>query len=263
MKRRKVWTVVGILGGASIIAIALWASQPGPAYLIARNWALRSHQTGRPVDIPRLGAKLQAYLEIRPEQAEAEWRASTYFYLVDRIGATEADLRPFVDSPYAKIAELAQAQLRKTAATSKPVQLRFTALDGRVVDLERLRGKVVLLDFWASWCTPCLQELPNVKAVYDKYRDRGFEIIGISLDPAEDKQKLMDFLVKQEVTWPQHFAGEPDTNRNEVARRFGVRGVPSTFLLDRRGVASVSTIGVLGAELEPKLRELLEADTGA
>lgn len=257
MKRRTLWMAIGTVSAAAIATLAVWTTRPGPAYLIARNWSLREHQAGRPVDIAVLRGKLLAYLNTRPPPDEAYWRAYTYFYVLSAVGASEADLRPFIDNSYPKIAALAQAQLDGLEALKAPAQLQFTALDGRAVDLERLRGKVVLLDFWATWCTPCLKELPNVKAVYEKYHDQGFEVIGVSLDAAEDRQQLIDFLAKHEVNWPQHFAGEPDTARNEVARRFGVRGIPSTFLFDRRGMTSASTVGVFGEHLEEKVRALL------
>jgi len=261
MKRPKLWIAIGI-AAASVAAIGVWIARPGPAYLIARNWAVRQHDAGKPVDLTGLRAKLLTYLATRPEPEEAYWRAYSYFYLLGSVDSSEADLQPFLDSPYEKIAALAQAQLNKSEAIKAPIQLQFTALDGRPVDLEKLRGKVVLLDFWATWCTPCRKELPNVQAVYDKYHDQGFEIIGVSLDSAENRQQLVDFLAANHVPWPQHFAGEPDPARNEVAHRFGVRGIPSTFLLDRRGQASSATVGVFGGELEPKVRELLGLGSG-
>ncbi|MGH8237166.1 MAG: thioredoxin-like domain-containing protein [Steroidobacteraceae bacterium] len=262
MTRRTLLIAIGTCA-AVVAAVYVWSTRPWPAYLIARNWAVKQHDAGRPVDLAGLRVKLLAYLRTQPESAEAYWRAYTYFYLLSGAEGSPADVQPFLDSPYDKIAALARAQLQKIEAIETPVRLQFTALDGRFVDLEQMRGKVVLLDFWATWCTPCLQELPNVKSVYDKYHDRGFEIIGISLDQTDDKQHLLDFLRENDVLWPQHFAGEPETAKNEIAHRFGVRGIPSTFLLDRQGMASASTVGVFGVELEPKVRELLGLDTGS
>src|SRR6204780_1062417 len=72
---------------------------------------------------------------------------------------------------------------------SKPLDLKYTAVDGTKVDLATMRGKVVLVDFWATWCPPCRGEVPNVVAAYKKYHDKGFNIVGISLD--QDKSALL------------------------------------------------------------------------
>src|SRR5205085_2372918 len=106
-----------------------------------------------------------------------------------------------------------------------PFTLKFTALDGRAIELMALRGKVVLLDFWATWCTPCIAELPKLKEVYARYHDRGFELIGISLDRAEDRQKLVDFIARENLSWPQHFDGK--LWQNEVARQYAINAAPT------------------------------------
>src|SRR6266478_8213925 len=74
----------------------------------------------------------------------------------------------------------------------QPLAIQFEAIDGRQVDLAKMRGKVVLVDFWATWCPPCVREVPVVKAAYDKFHPRGFEVIGISLD--DKKQDLLSFV---------------------------------------------------------------------
>ncbi|MCX7916307.1 MAG: TlpA family protein disulfide reductase, partial [Verrucomicrobiae bacterium] len=81
---------------------------------------------------------------------------------------------------------------------SAPLELKFAAVDGREVDLEKLRGKVVLVDFWATWCGPCVMEAPKLVDTYQKYRERGFEIIGVSLD--SNKERLMAFTERAGMT---------------------------------------------------------------
>jgi len=121
--------------------------------------------------------------------------------------------------------------LTSKPAPSEPVDLSFTAVDGSQVDLATLRGKVVLLDFWATWCGPCQGEVPNVVGVYNKYHDQGFEIVGISLD--QDRDSLNQFTASHGMPWPQFFDGQGWDN--SLAQRFGVRSIPQMWLLDRQG----------------------------
>jgi peroxiredoxin len=134
------------------------------------------------------------------------------------------------------------------------LEMAFTALDGTEVDLAAMKGKVVLVDFWATWCAPCIAELPNVKAAYDKFHDKGFEVIGISLDSATDKAKLEAFIKKKNLPWAQSFSGK---GWNEpLAIKYGVTSIPATFLIGKDG--KIAGIGVGGHELETKVAELLQ-----
>jgi thiol-disulfide isomerase/thioredoxin len=151
--------------------------------------------------------------------------------------------------------EMAQGTVHGRALPDEPVELQFVALDGRSVDLRELRGKVVLLEFWASWCPTCMRELPKLKSVYDEYHDQGFEIVGIALDDARDEQKLIALLRKEKVSWPQYFPGDGHYKTSDISRRFGVVGIPSAFLLDRQGV--IADTHVRGKRLEPAVRKLL------
>jgi thiol-disulfide isomerase/thioredoxin len=109
--------------------------------------------------------------------------------------------------------------------------LKFTAVDGTPVDLAALKGKVVLIDFWATWCPPCRGEVPNVVAAYQKYHDQGFDIIGISLD--QDKDALLAFTKENGMTWPQFFDG--GGWQNAISSRCGVDSIPAMWLIDKKG----------------------------
>ena len=135
-------------------------------------------------------------------------------------------------------------------ALGKPLDMKFTAFDGSDVDLAKMKGKVILIDFWATWCGPCVAELPNVKAAYDKYHDQGFEIIGISLD--EDKDALTKFLKKEKTPWPEYFDGLQW--KNKYALEYGINSIPAMWLIDKKGL--LNSMNVRG-RLDQVIPELL------
>jgi thiol-disulfide isomerase/thioredoxin len=104
-------------------------------------------------------------------------------------------------------------------------------LDGNPISLQQYRGKVVLLDFWAVWCGPCIAEMPTVKKVYDTYKDEGFDIIGISLDT--DEKRLRDYLEENEIPWRQVFSGKGWDS--PVARQYHISAIPAPWLIDKDG----------------------------
>jgi peroxiredoxin len=105
-------------------------------------------------------------------------------------------------------------------------------IEGKPLSISRYKGKVVLVDFWATWCQPCILELPNVLAAYEKHHARGFEILGISLD--KEEEALRRFITERKMTWQQYFDGK--VWENKLAQKYGVMGIPATYLLDGNGV---------------------------
>jgi len=165
--------------------------------------------------------------------------------------AANAHLQALIDSDNPSLKKLGEALARTVIGTE--LDLKFTAIDGREVDVSQMRGKVVLVDFWATWCGPCIAELPNLKSVYDRYHDKGFEVIAISLDSQRDRQKLLDFCKENNLPWPQHFDGKGWAN--EFAEKYAIRGIPAMLLVDQDG-RLVST-NARGARLESEVKRLL------
>jgi len=104
-------------------------------------------------------------------------------------------------------------------------------VEGKHVSIGDYKGKIVLVDFWATWCGPCVNELPNVVKAYEKHHEKGFEIVGVSLD--QNEQKLKSFLKDRKMTWQQYFDGKGWGNK--LAGKYGIQSIPATFLLDREG----------------------------
>ncbi len=121
--------------------------------------------------------------------------------------------------------------LHVAAAGPDPLDLKFKAEDGTDIDLAKMRGKVVLVDFWATWCPPCRGEVPHVVAAYKKYHDKGFEIVGISLD--QDEDALKTFTQQNEMTWPQYFDGKGWDNK--ISSGFGIQSIPTMWLVGKDG----------------------------
>jgi len=124
-------------------------------------------------------------------------------------------------------------------------------IDGRSISLSRYQGKVVVLDFWASWCAPCIRELPVYQDLHDKYRDRGFEMIGVNV--ADENPDIAGFLRKKEIRFTNLIGDD------EIQELYGpINGFPTTFIIDRQGVIRDQFIGGRPREtLEDAIQSLL------
>lgn len=139
----------------------------------------------------------------------------------------------------------------KSSSKKAPPDFSVTSLTGENISLSKLKGKVVLIDFWATWCGPCRQEMPAVKKIWDKHKNNNFIIIGISLDM--DREPLDNYIKTKDITWPQYYDGLGW--KNKVARLYGVTGIPFTLLLDKNG--EVAGAGLRGENLARKIDELV------
>lgn len=131
-------------------------------------------------------------------------------------------------------------------------ELNFPNKDGKLVSLSSLKGKVVLLDFWASWCGPCRKENPFVVSLYNKYKNSGFDIYSFSLD--NNKDKWTQAIQQDGLVWRNH-ASDLGGWKSAGAAKYLIKSIPQTFLIDRDG--NIAEIGLRGPELEKKILNLL------
>lgn len=152
--------------------------------------------------------------------------------------------------------ETATTGLKRLNLVGSTPNIQGAVFGGGKFDWSKYKGKVVLIDFWATWCGPCMRELPNVKNVYDKYHDKGFDVVGVSLD--EDKDALTAFLEKEKLPWKTLFDEDPAKHGFEgvkLAQEFGIDAIPATFLVDQQG--KIVSISARGQQLQSQLQKLL------
>jgi thiol-disulfide isomerase/thioredoxin len=154
-----------------------------------------------------------------------------------------------------KMGESFAGTLRRLSLPGHPMEIRGTLLNGKPFDQKTLAGKVVLVDFWATWCGPCVAEIPNVLEQYEKYHKDGFEVVGISLD--QERESLEKFVAEQKLPWPILFE-EPkgDGWQHPLATFYGISGIPTVVLIGRDG--NVITLDARGEKLGERLDALFK-----
>jgi thiol-disulfide isomerase/thioredoxin len=141
---------------------------------------------------------------------------------------------------------------RMGLAGGDAIEIKGKLIDGSEFDWSPYKGKVVLVDYWATWCGPCIAELPNVLEQYELYHDKGFEVVGISLD--SDREKLTKFVEERAIPWVQLFEDGAGWEHS-MANYYGVMSIPTVILVDQKG--TVVSMSARGKELGKQLEKLL------
>ena len=242
--------IVAQLALANHVAVDWAAQQAGYAAVLAARAAKKDAKVGAEAGVfrarlmllagaadltalPALAQDVEAYYDRHRGDGRAAQAAYDVAKLAARVDGARAQsiLKKITDDGEGALPAQARALLRVVQARERPLELAFTAFDGRRVDIASLRGKVVLIDFWATWCPPCREETPDIVDAYRRLHAQGFEIIGISLD--EDRDKLRNYLQQHAMPWPQHFDGEGWENK--FAQHFDIHSIPAMWLVNKRG----------------------------
>ncbi|MEX2174915.1 MAG: TlpA disulfide reductase family protein [Pirellulaceae bacterium] len=217
--------------------------------------------------VPDLLKELLAYLSMEKLTARHLRLASSTVALINRLENPDEREKhfgefgqTFAKSSDKELARYGRKLAKKPAAAEtdlvgQPLELAGTTAEGAAFAWEAYRGKVVLVDFWATWCGPCLREMPHVKALYEKLHERSFEVVGISLD--EDHEALAAYLEENAIEW-ETLAGE---GTQALAEKYGVRGIPTMLVVDREG--KIAGVAHNVAALAPIVEKLLAGTPAA
>ena len=206
---------------------------------IAARIKAKTEMQGSPSEMDT-GMMLARTLEFNEQWGLA---AEAYRMLAETIGSGAGE-------PGSAMKESLEGAARRLGLMGNVMELKGASLDGRPFDWASYRGKVVLVDFWATWCGPCRAELPNVKKHYQRYHERGFDVVGISLD--RERQALEQFVESEKLPWVTLHEKE-SAGRHPLAVYYGIIAIPTVLLVDKQG--TVVSLRARGQELDRLLQE--------
>lgn len=216
-------------------------------------------------DIPKLLDQVHEALADQILSARHLRIASAAVHLINRLDDDDAAAKRYQelgqqlatsdDSDLSAYGRRIAKGTRPPSMVGKPLEIAGKSLDGGDIDIQKLKGKIVIVDFWATWCPPCRAKLPGLMKLYEQRHGQGLEVIGVSLD--KDLDALGKFVEEQKIPW-NNVVGEKDGDEMQfpLAAKYNIAGIPTLFLVGRDG--KVIAHDPTDAELEQKLEELLK-----
>ncbi len=222
--------------------------------------AMMCYSRASSYDAQKIIDPVEEYIKRYPDSSQGPsmlYEAAS-FHLRDREQSTTLFRRIVSEWPLSGAARVAKRKLRQVDEIGKPFELQFTdAISGSDVSIESLRGKVIIIDFWASWSPQCVEQVSHLKDLYDQYAPQGVAIIGVNLDPSPDERgldALKAFVEQHEIAWPQYYQGLGW--QSEFSSSWGVDRLPCTFVVDHQG--NLAATAVSDGDLEEVVSDLIQ-----